>query len=401
MTEPREEPTGSPFHRGERDVQTRLGVRKQVEELGRRFIRDYLPEEHRSFFAMLTHLIVGTVDGAGRPWASVLVGKAGFIETPDPRTVTVNARRLYGDPSNRNLAPGAPVGVLGIQYHTRRRNRLTAKVREVTDDALTLSVDQTFGNCPQYIQAREAEFTAEFDEIGEERPSISFSSLNACARGIVGRADNFYIATCFMERADDASHGADVSHRGGKPGFVRIEDDRTLVFPDYAGNNHYNTVGNISLNPLAGLLFIDFDGGDMVYLTCTAEIVWDSEEKCAFTGAERLIRFTIDEGYLVKNVLPMRWRFVDYSPILERTGSWEEVDARLEARRSEARCRELRVVGVERESSVLSSFYLQPTDGKPLTCHKAGQFLPLEVLPETEVEPVRRKYTISNAPNVQ
>ena len=182
MTKPLESPNGSPFHRGEREIQARLGVREQVEELGRRFIRDYLPDEHRDFYATLTHLIIGTVDGAGRPWASILVGQPGFIETPDERTVRVNARRLYGDPSNHNLVPGAPIGVLGIQYQARRRNRLTAKVRDVTDDVLTLNVDQTFGNCPQYIQAREAELTSDLAGIGGERPSVSFVKLNDRSR---------------------------------------------------------------------------------------------------------------------------------------------------------------------------------------------------------------------------
>ncbi len=389
----------SPFHRGEREVQSRLGVRDQVEELGQRFIRDYLPQEHRALYALLSHLIIGTVDASGRPWASVIVGRPGFIETPDERTLTINARRLYGDPSNVNLSADAPVGVLGIQYASRRRNRLTAKIKTVTDELLTLRVDQTFGNCPQYIQARDAELTPDVAEIGDERPSVSFTKLNKRTKAIIATADNFYIATCFTEDGSNATHGADVSHRGGKPGFVRVENERTLIFPDFPGNNHYNTIGNITMNPLAGLLFIDFETGDVLYLTCSAEIVWDSEEKRAFTGAERLVRFTIDEGLLVQNVVPIRWHFIDYSPVLDRTGSWAEVDATLQARRSESRCRDYRVVRVERESSVISSFYLQPEDHEPLTCHKAGQFLPIEIFPNGQTDTVQRTYTISNAPN--
>lgn len=389
----------SPFHRGEREVQSRLGVRDQVEELGQRFIRDYLPQEHRDFYAQLSHLILGTVDASGRPWASVIVGPPGFIATPDERTVTVNAHRLHADPSNGNLSPGAPVGVLGIQYDTRRRNRITAKVEDVTEDVLKLRVDQTFGNCPQYIQARDAELTPDIAEIGDERPSVSFVKLNERTKAIISAADNFYIATCFMEDADNATQGADVSHRGGKPGFVRVEDDRTLIFPDFSGNNHYNTIGNITMSPRAGLLFIDFENGDVLHLTCTAEVVWDSEEKRAFVGAERLVRFTIDEGLLVQNAVPIRWDFIDYSPVLDRTGSWADVEAVLEARRSENRYRDYRVVRVERESSVISSFYLQPEDDEPLTCHKAGQFLPIEIFPNGKTDTVRRTYTISNAPN--
>ncbi len=389
----------SPFHRGEREVQSRLGVRDQVEKLGQRFIREYLPDEHREFYSMLSHLFVGTVDASGRPWASVIAGRPGFIETPDDRTLRINGSRLYGDPGNAGLLAGAPVGVLGIQYNARRRNRLTAKVANVTERSLTLRVDQTFGNCPQYIQARDAIITTDVDEAGDERPTVSFTRLNKRAAEIVANADNFYIATCYGEDAGNTSHGADVSHRGGKPGFVRIEDEKTLIFPDFPGNNHYNTVGNISMYPLAGLLFIDFDNGDLLYLTCSAEIVWDSEERRAFNGAERLVRFVIDEGLLVQAVMPIRWKFVDYSPVLERTGSWGDVDAAIEARRTANRHRDYRVVRVERESSVITSFYLQPANSESITCHKAGQFLPIEIFPGGDDNEVRRTYTISSGPN--
>ena len=74
---------------------------------------------------------------------------------------------------------------------------------------------------------------------------------------------------------------------------MRVDDNSTLVFPDFTGNFHFNTLGNLLLNPRAGLLFINFKRGDLLYLTGTAEVIWDSDEIRAFAGAERLLRFYI------------------------------------------------------------------------------------------------------------
>lgn len=397
----------SPFHEGEREIQSRLGVRDQLEDMGQRFIRDYLPDEHRDFYAQLPYLFMGSVDAAGRPWASVLVGHPGFIQTPDARTLRITAARIDGDPLSASLEPGYPVGVLGIQYDARRRNRLTAKIESVGSAVITLRIDQTFGNCPQYIQAREPELGPGVDTLGETRRTHTFSALSDRAQAIIANADNFYIATHYASEPDTVSHGADVSHRGGKPGFVCIDDERTLTFPDFTGNFHFNTLGNIQMNPRAGLLFIDFDAGDLLYLTCGAQILWDSDAKRAFDGAERLVRFTLDEGVLIEGGLPIRWRFLDYSESLERTGSWAQVTETLAARRAENLYRNYTVARIERESDAITSFYLEPEQdpgGGPeaaaaIPCHCAGQFLPVEIQPSGQPQPIRRTYTISNAPN--
>ncbi len=389
----------SPFHRGEREIQSRQGVREQVEGIGQRFIRDYLPEEHSEFYAQLPYLLIGTVDESGRPWASVLAGRPGFVHASDPHTLSINARPIFGDPLNNTLSVGSQVGLLGIEYQSRRRNRLSGKIAALHDGHIDIKVVQAFGNCPQYIQARGYELLPEIDNIGEERPVHSLERLDERARAIISQADNFYIATHYSEDAENAIYGADVSHRGGKPGFVRIEDDQTLTFPDYSGNNHFNTVGNMLLNPRAGLLFIDFDNGDLLYLTCTAEIIWDNEERHAFVGAERLVRFTLNEGFLVEKAIPIRWNFLEYSPSLEMTGSWEEVAEKIDERiRGNVYCN-YTVTRVEPESETITSFYLEPADDEKIHCHKSGQFLPIEIqLPEAD-SPIQRTYTISNAPN--
>ncbi len=57
-----EQQPASPFHPGERDIQTRLGVRDKIEDIGQRYIRNFLPDQHREFYEQLPYLLVGSID---------------------------------------------------------------------------------------------------------------------------------------------------------------------------------------------------------------------------------------------------------------------------------------------------------------------------------------------------
>ena len=184
----------SPFHRGEREIQSRLGVREQIENVGQRFIRDHLPGEHRQFYSQLPLLLVGSVDNSGRPWASVLVGRPGFLISPDPQTLEIHSRPFFGDPLNENLARGLQVGVLGIEYSTRRRNRLNGEVSLVEEGLFTINVGQSFGNCPQYIQARDFKILPAVDHLDKPRPVRHLDRFDERAR------ESFYKQTISISR---------------------------------------------------------------------------------------------------------------------------------------------------------------------------------------------------------
>ena len=310
----------SPFHEGEIAIQTRLGAQERMDKQGRRFIREYLLDQHRQFFAQLPYLIVGTVDAAGYPWASILVGEPGFLSTPDEHTLRVSAKPLLGDPLAKNLAEGIDIGLLGIALHSRRRNRLNGVVSTVHADGFDVRVVQSFGNCPQYIQAREFEL---FDiDPTQPQPIHEITALTEAEQMLIASADTFFIATAYQAESAGIASGVDVSHRGGKPGFVRVDNDDTLTVPDFSGNCHFNTLGNIELNPRTGLLFVDFDQGNLLYLRGIAEVVWEESEISTYAGAERLMRFHPEMGYRVEGSLPLRWSAPEFSPFLERTGSW-------------------------------------------------------------------------------
>ncbi len=312
------------FHEGERAVQARVGavVRERLAQMGPRVIRDFMPDQHREFFQQLPFVLAGTVDAAGQPWASVLAAPPGFIRSPDEHHLQVRAVPLAGDPLKHTLVDGAGIGLLGIEPHTRRRNRMNGVVRNPGTSGFDVELSQSFGNCPKYIQAREPVFVG---VPATAAPVVhEAAGLDAAARRMVGKADTFFIATAYAGDRDTVgvAGGVDVSHRGGKPGFVRLDADGTLTVPDFLGNFFFNTLGNLTVNPRAGLLFIDFESGDLLYLAVTAEIVWEGPELQAFEGAQRLLKLKVVSSRRVEAALPLRWGAAELSPVLAGTGHW-------------------------------------------------------------------------------
>lgn len=315
-------PKPGPWHEGELAVQERVGMREQMAATGRVVLRGYMPDQHRDFFAQLPFLLAGSVDAAGQPWASVLANPPGFVASPDPRHLEIQAVPPAGDPLLDNLRPGAPIGLLGIEPHTRRRNRMNGVIERVEGQGFSVRVSQSFGNCPKYIQAREPIYVSDAAETANT--VHRGAELDTAARDLIRRADTSFIASAYAVPADDgaASHGVDISHRGGRPGFVRVDADGTLTAPDFAGNFFFNTLGNLAVNPRAGLLFIDFENGGLLQVAADAQIVWDGAELESFAGALRLLRFRVREMRRVEHALPLRWGAAGLSPFLARTGAW-------------------------------------------------------------------------------
>ena len=289
-----------------------------MEEKGRRVIRDRIPERNLEFFAQLPLLMIGTVDACGRPWASVLAGKPGFARAIDPLKLEVRARPIYGDPLNKALVDGADIGALGLEFETRGRFRVNGKIGHLREDAFEIRVSQAFPNCPQYIQARDYDLSDDIETLGEKKAVRRGDALNRAEAAMIAGSDTLFIASQFSEGDDDWSRGVDVSHRGGKPGFVIVAHESLLLFPDYAGNCMFNTLGNIEVDPRCGLLFIDFDTGNTLQLTGEAEILWEPEHVCRFPGAERVVSFQLEEKIHVEHALPMTWRFQGFHPVFEK-----------------------------------------------------------------------------------
>lgn len=293
------------WHEGEKRMQEMVGAAEKMAVVGQRVMRDFMPDQHRDFFARLPFVVLGSVDSTGEAWATFLEGRSGFMSSPTPTTLDIATRPNPVDPAGKGLADDAPVGLLGIELHTRRRNRMNGVMTNV-NSGLRIEVDQSFGNCPRYIQLRDYAFSRDPAVAPAERAE-TLATIDPAARALIEGADTFFVAS-YVDREDRRQ--VDVSHRGGRPGFVRVAKDGTLTIPDFNGNLFFATLGNILLNGKAGLLFVDFETGGMLQMTGDARVLFDSPDIAAFQGAERLWSFRPRKIVRRSAGLALRWRMM-------------------------------------------------------------------------------------------
>jgi ferredoxin-NADP reductase/predicted pyridoxine 5'-phosphate oxidase superfamily flavin-nucleotide-binding protein len=379
----------SPWHAGEIKLQTHVGVQERMDVLGRRVIRKEMPDQHRSFYQQLPFMLYGAVDANGHPWASVLEGEPGFAHSPAPGLLQFSNLPADDDPAQ--LDDGAAIGLLGIELHTRRRNRINGTIRGLSASGFAVTVDQSYGNCPQYIQLRQFHTVPLTDPA--TRSAQYLSELDEAAKAVITEADTFFVAS-YVDV--DGERSVDVSHRGGQAGFVQVEGN-CLTIPDFAGNLFFNTLGNLLVNPRAGLLFIDFNSGDLLQLSGRTEIILEGPQVDAFQGAERLWTFHVEHVVRRPAALALRWRFDGVSPTSLLTGTWPQAKARLQAKALGDQWRPLRVARIEAQSHNIRSIYLEPADGVGLPLFQAGQHLPLRFNINGEVH--IRTYSLSSAPS--
>jgi predicted pyridoxine 5'-phosphate oxidase superfamily flavin-nucleotide-binding protein len=277
------------FHEGELAVQARAGVADRAAALEGAFSAE-IPDVAAEFLAAQPWIVLGGADADERMWATVLYGHPGFVSVPFPSTVHIAARPLPGDPLEH--AVDGPVGGLAIEPGTRRRMRLNGQAWS-DGDGISIELEQVYSNCPKYIATRHV--------VGLARPEPvrhAGSGLDDAAVDLLTRADTAFVAT----RGPDG--GADASHRGGNPGFLRVLDGHTVEWPDYTGNSMFNTLGNIAVDPATGLTVVDPRTGTTLYLSGRAEVVWEGG---GFPGAQRVVRLAVDATVRLDHAAPLVW----------------------------------------------------------------------------------------------
>lgn len=275
------------YHAGELEMQRRAGVERMAAKVGR-IIQDSMTEEDAAFLERQPLLIVGRRDEAGRVRATMLAGRPGFVRVTDPRTAEVDGPSF----------PAGEAGILVLDFDARQRIRLNGRL-EPRPGGVTLHAAEVYLNCPKFIQRRRIE--GERAETPGRRQASS--SLTPSQRDLISKADTFFIATV------PPGLRADASHRGGNPGFVRIPDSTHLAWDDYSGNTMFNTLGNLQLDPEAGLLFVDFQDGRLLQLNGRGRVLGDQVRQVEFEIAD--VRET-SAGH------PYRWSAPDYSPFNPR-----------------------------------------------------------------------------------
>ncbi|MBD6619769.1 pyridoxamine 5-phosphate oxidase [Komarekiella sp. 'clone 1'] len=293
------------FHSGEIAVQTQAGVREEAQRLCN-VITSTIKPSAQEFLHTQQLAIASTVDSKSRIWASLLTGKPGFVEVLNTQTIQINATPIQTDPLHHNLQTNNDIGLLVIDLENRKRLRFNGKA-EVNQENIKVQIQQVFFNCPKYIQTR---YIKKYVADSLENPeAFTRDTLIDTDQLWITQADTFFIASYHPES------GADASHRGGFPGFVQVLNSNKLVFPDYSGNNMFQTFGNLIVNPNAGLLFIDFAQGHTLQLTGIAQVIWDADRLNEFAGAQRLVEFDIEQVLEIRNACSISWQFGEYSPV--------------------------------------------------------------------------------------
>jgi hypothetical protein len=96
----------------------------------------------------------------------------------------------------------------------------------------------------------------------------------------------------------------------------------TLLIPDFRGNRYFNTLGNLSGEPRAALLFPDFATGDLLQLQGLASIDWGGSAAAPVEGAERVWQLRVTRAWYRPCAAALRGAFIDHSPVTLRTGTW-------------------------------------------------------------------------------
>jgi len=272
-----------PFHPGELAVQRRAGVLDDARHVGE-IIGAELPPMAGRFLQEQRLAVLASRDGEGRAWASLVTGAPGFVRPVDAELVLIDGDIARGDPLAANLTARPELGVLVIDLERRRRLRMNGRGL-LEGGRIFLTLQQAYGNCPKYIRSRRVEPVA-----AGESSAHRTSELDSRQQAFIARADTLFVASTHPQG------GADASHRGGDPGFVTVLGSAALSFPDYPGNNMFNTLGNIQAEPRVGLLFLDFETGATLQLTGRASIEWKSNDAPSPAGDHAVVRFELDEA---------------------------------------------------------------------------------------------------------
>lgn len=254
------------FHEGELATQRRAGVECDAKRLEKMVDSAHLSEGAARFLASQSFAALTGRDRKGGLWTSPLAAPAGFRQGNDG-LLRIPVVPREGDPLFR-MPTGQQIGLIVIDFAARRRLRVNGSLVVADNAVMSMEIDQAFGNCPKYIHRHDLSV-----------PSVATTasvrvrcatSLEPADHAMIAASDTFFLGTTHPTR------GSDASHRGGPAGFVRVDSPGQLWWPDYPGNNMFNSFGNLAVDDEAALLFIDFTTGATLHVSGTAEVRWTS-----------------------------------------------------------------------------------------------------------------------------
>ena len=234
------------FHEGEIATQRRAGVEAEAKRLEGMLDSPGLSPGAARFLASQRFAALTGRDHDGVLWISPLAAPQGFLRGQDD-ILRVSAFPRDGDPLHR-IPSGQQVGLIAIDFASRRRLRVNGELVSADHRGMTVRVDQSYGNCPKYIHRHVIDMAGPAAPVSQRRATLLDPSRPSV---LIATSDTFFLGTSHPTR------GSDASHRGGPPGFVRVDSPNRLWWPDFPGNNMFNSYGNLAVDDEAALLFIE------------------------------------------------------------------------------------------------------------------------------------------------
>ena len=291
-------------------------------------------------------IALGTVDNEDRVWCTLWGGDVPIAQLVAPGGVIgirtqVDAsfdpvvQALYGGKDGGEIVrhdptKGKMVSGLSIKLEDRDRVKLFGKMmagslsadeapeelaeQTVTDSKhqnigktghaqLVVQITQSLGNCPKYLNKKRIQ------PYPNAKPRLTCDKplLTEAAVKHVHSADMFFIASRGPEDMD-------CNHRGGPPGFIRVQQPTepsqpqrsVIVWPEYSGNNLYQTLGNIIYDPKIGIVIPDFTTGNVLYLSGHAEVLLNQAATTVIQKTKLAVRFTVSSARFVHDGLTFR-----------------------------------------------------------------------------------------------
>jgi NAD(P)H-flavin reductase len=315
------------WHMGEKEIQAAM----HVEDIDNPTVPQLSPQlsNHLQIAPLIS---VGTLDKDGRPWTTLLGGETPLsqplgggiigLRTPviaryDPVVEALVGGEAKGEVV-REEGKGRMISGLTIDLQSRKRvklfGRMIAGALSKKDDGeaavvemqVVLKVEQSLGNCPKYLNKKKIE-----PAISNPRLVSDSTRLSPQAVELIAKADLFFISSSNQDQ------DMDTNHRGGPTGFIRVSQDASttvLYWPEYSGNRLYQTLGNLQINPVAGICIPDFDTGDMLFLTGTTQVLMHEHAAAVLPRSNLCVRLTITAARFVSQALPFRGHRGEPSP---------------------------------------------------------------------------------------
>ncbi|KAA8498935.1 3-ketosteroid-9-alpha-monooxygenase, ferredoxin reductase component [Porphyridium purpureum] len=309
-----------PFHQGEVAIQRKARTVGMALENGA-VIATNVPLHKKHDIESAQTVIVSSVDPVhGHVWVSPAMRFSGKILSMDPelgQALHIDAPAVFHptdiffeNTKGSAAAAVSPVGVLAIDFANRARYRTNGIVVGSSEagERIDIHVKEAFPNCPKYITRRKLpDNMADVTPFNVAAvPIVAHSGLSPEARALVERADTLFLGTFFEPT------GADANVRGGNPGFIRVFDDQNgtrIEFDDYRGNGMFQSLGNLDVNPRAGITVIDFQHGSVVQITGDAFVVWDDQDL-----TRRKVALHVSQVRFTRHAFNYHWDLCEYSP---------------------------------------------------------------------------------------